>query len=172
MFGSSLLFGATAPELSFDFGASFTTTVDPVVDVSPGAIDVTFPSIIDIINSNATPVTENDSVTTTEGAAATIDVLANDFDPEGDTIALLAAGNPTYGTVSIENGEVIYTPEDDFSGTDSFTYTNFDGLNFAVATVDVVVEADEPMDGPGGVRAGQRSRLMSPFTGRWFQRHL
>ena len=59
---------------------------------------------------------------------AAIDVLANDTDVDGDTLtvtAVTAAGN---GTVTLDRrGTVTYTPDADFIGTDSFTYTVSDG---------------------------------------------
>ena len=56
-----------------------------------------------------------------------IDVLANDEDADGDTLTVTDVGVPSHGTVSIGSGGVRYTPNPDYSGPDSFTYTISDG---------------------------------------------
>lgn len=53
--------------------------------------------------------------------AITIDVLANDGQADASTLTI--ATQPTQGTVSISAGQAIYTPNEGFSGTDTFTYT-------------------------------------------------
>lgn len=53
--------------------------------------------------------------------AITIDVLANDGQADAATLAI--STQPTQGTVSVSGGQVVYTPNDDFSDTDTFTYT-------------------------------------------------
>lgn len=53
--------------------------------------------------------------------AITIDVLANDGQADANTLTI--ATQPTQGTVSISAGQAIYTPNAEFSGTDTFTYT-------------------------------------------------
>ena len=57
-----------------------------------------------------------------------IPVLANDSDPNGDTLTLTAAGAPSHGsTASQPNGTVRYTPAANYAGPDSFDYTVDDG---------------------------------------------
>lgn len=150
MFEDNFSFGAVTTDFGFGIPTEFTVELEPAIDFSLGQIDVTFPSIFDVIELNAAPVATNDTATTEQGASVTINVLENDFDPDRDTISLLAAGDAANGTVAIEDGAVVYTPDEDFSGSDSFTYTIFDGFNFAEATVEVEVEAEEPTGGGSG----------------------
>jgi hypothetical protein len=59
----------------------------------------------------------------------TINVLVNDSDPDGDTLAISAISNlPLHGTVAINGGRTItYTPTGGFTGADGFTYHIVDG---------------------------------------------
>ncbi|MCG8352510.1 MAG: Ig-like domain-containing protein, partial [Chloroflexales bacterium] len=71
--------------------------------------------------------------------AITIDVLANDSDPDGDTLTITEVTQGAKGTVAISGGvELTYTPNADFIGTDSFTYTISDG-NGGVDSANVMV---------------------------------
>ncbi len=64
-------------------------------------------------------------------------VLANDSDPDDDELGAECVSDPSHGTVSLnDNGSFTYTPDDNYFGTDSFTYVANDGiLNSDVATV-------------------------------------
>lgn len=97
------------------------------------------------------PVALDDNATTQADTAVAIDILDNDFDPEGalDPGSVAIKGQAANGTVTIDgSGGVAYTPADGFVGTDSFTYTVRDaaGLASNVATVSITVQAP-PDDG-------------------------
>ena len=56
------------------------------------------------------------------------DLILNDSDPDGDTLSVIAVGNALHGTVTMdEDGHIEFTPEADFSGQATFTYTISDG---------------------------------------------
>ncbi|HHP0594779.1 TPA: Ig-like domain-containing protein, partial [Vibrio harveyi] len=89
---------------------------------------------------NDAPVAVNDTVTTDEDTAVTIDVLANDSDPENDTLTITAASVPTeQGTVAIVDGKLVFTPAENFNGDASISYTISDGQLTDDATVAVTV---------------------------------
>jgi len=97
---------------------------------------------------NDDPTAVDDGATTDEDTAVIIDVLANDSDSDGDTLSVDSVSVPTNG-LAVINGDqtVTYTPDADFNGSDSFTYTISDGQGgTATATVDVTVNAinDDP----------------------------
>ncbi|WP_461547445.1 Ig-like domain-containing protein, partial [Sphaerotilus sulfidivorans] len=72
--------------------------------------------------SNTAPVAANDSATTAEDTAVTIAVLANDSDPDGDALSIVSA-SASHGSVAINpDGTLRYTPDADFSGTDTLVY--------------------------------------------------
>jgi len=86
-------------------------------------------------------------------AIAATDILANDTDIDGDTITLTGvdASADTHGTVSLDaDGNVIFVPEDGFSGDASFTYTISDG-NGGTDTATVNVNVPYTNENPDAV---------------------
>jgi hypothetical protein len=61
------------------------------------------------------------------GEVVSVTVLANDTDPESDTLSLVSATNGAFGTTSVNGSNVVYTPGALYLGEDSFTYTVADG---------------------------------------------
>lgn len=100
---------------------------------------------------NRPPVAVDDTATTWKKSAVTIDVLANDSDPDGDKITVTNPSKGTYGTTSVQNGKVVYTPNGVAGDVwDSFTYTVQDS-NGATDTGTVSVWVDKhvgPNPGP------------------------
>jgi hypothetical protein len=91
---------------------------------------------------NQAPTAANDNVGTTPGTAVTINVLANDSDPNGDTLLISIDSQPQYGTAVVQNGQIVYTPAAGYTGTDSFTYIVSDGKGgTAKATVRITISA-------------------------------
>ena len=88
--------------------------------------------------TNTPPTANPDTVTANEDSSVTIAVLANDTDADGDTLTVGSA-SASNGTVVVNSdGTITYTPNPDFSGSDSITYTVSDGQGGATtATVDV-----------------------------------
>jgi len=84
---------------------------------------------------NADPDPVDDVVTISENQATIIDALANDgtldglnrVDSDGNVLSLKSVGDATYGSVKIREGQLIYTPDYNYSGSDSFNYTVIDG---------------------------------------------
>jgi hypothetical protein len=73
----------------------------------------------------------------------TVDALANDYDPNGDTLSVISYTQGSDGTVkySERNNNFRYTPRRGFSGTDTFTYTISDGRgSTATGTVTVTID--------------------------------
>ena len=99
---------------------------------------------------NDAPVATDDGFVSDEDTALVISgtqLLANDTDIEGDSLALLAVGNAVNGSVSLVNGEVTFTPSADFYGDASFEYTVGDG-NGGSATAVVQVTVNPLNDTP------------------------
>lgn len=78
-------------------------------------------------------------------------LLANDTDADSPMLTITAIHDgPLHGTVEIapDGQSVIYTPNADYSGTDSFLYCISDGAggqDSALCTVNVVAVADDPL---------------------------
>lgn len=94
---------------------------------------------------NSAPVPGDDDFTLAVNSGETgLDVLANDLDPDlGDVLTITAVAPATNGTVTIapEGDRLLYTPNPDYAGPESFLYTVSDGTVTADATVDVTVTA-------------------------------
>jgi len=94
---------------------------------------------------NDWPVAGNDSgFTTFEDVPLTIDlveILANDTDGDLDLLSVQSVGDAQNGLVSLEDGSIIFTPNDGYTGAASFEYAVSDGMGgFATATVSLNVE--------------------------------
>ena len=95
------------------------------------------------ITQDAAPTANNDTATTDEDTPVDINVLANDVEPDGDTLNITATTQGANGTVSVNANKTIhYAPALNFFGNDSFTYTIDDGHGAtSTATVNVTVNA-------------------------------
>ena len=128
-------------------GFSATELYDVLIEDSTGRTD-TVTITVEILGINDDPTAVDDSATTAEDTAITVNVLANDSDVDGNPITVLTFKDGANGTVTdLGNGELEYTPNADFNGTDTFTYTIDDGVagetnGTATATVTVVVTAE------------------------------
>jgi len=58
---------------------------------------------------------------------STASLLANDTDPDGDTLSVVSVQDATHGSVSLTGTAVIFTPHANYNGPASFTYTISDG---------------------------------------------
>jgi VCBS repeat-containing protein len=122
------------PDPDYNGPDSFTYTVSDGTVTDTATVNVT----VDPVNDP--PVAVDDGATTNEDTAVVINVLANDSDVDGDTLTITAVGTAGNGTV-VDNGDgtVTYTPDPDYNGPDSFTYTVSDGTVTDTATVNVTV---------------------------------
>ncbi len=98
--------------------------------------------------ANRPPSAIDDYVQTQEDVSVVFDVLANDSDPDGDPIEVLALGSVDRGAVAaLGGGRVRYAPPLEWSGLARLTYTIGDGQGGeAAATVWLTVHAvnDQP----------------------------
>ncbi|MFL0141395.1 Ig-like domain-containing protein, partial [Tenacibaculum maritimum] len=108
-----------------------------------------------IVTVNATPDAVDDTEVTTEGGVSVeVDIYDNDNDipTDGD----LTTTDPENGTVTIDDGGtpndpsddiVTYTPDEGFTGTDTFDYTICDNASPAnCSTATVTVEVTKNLD--------------------------
>jgi VCBS repeat-containing protein len=100
---------------------------------------------------NDAPVAADDAYTTAEDTALTMaapGVLANDSDPDGDSLHAVVGTAPSHGTLALEaDGSFLYTPTTDYNGTDAFTYRAHDGdlaSNQATVTLTITATNDQP----------------------------
>ncbi len=88
----------------------------------------------------------DNGITTDEDEPVSIDVLDNDTDIDGDELSIWFVGAASLGTTEIVNGMVLYTPNANVFGTDSFVYYAYDGKALSVASVNLTIApvADAP----------------------------
>ena len=128
------------PETNFFGTDSFTYTVsDGPLSTATASVEVT------VAPQPDPPVAQDDQVSTGLDIPLTIDVLANDHDPDGDGLTLSGFTQPTNGSVTQNtDGTLLYTPDSGFSGSDSLTYTITDGSHTTSANVDIQVTTGPP----------------------------
>jgi arylsulfatase A-like enzyme len=91
------------------------------------------------------PTARDDSASTTQGTAVWINVLANDEDDGApQPLSVQSVTTPTGGTATIVSNQVLYTPNANFLGTDTFNYTMTDGGTSATTRVTVEVLFEDP----------------------------
>jgi hypothetical protein len=78
---------------------------------------------------NRTPETQPNSFGVLIGSTATLNVLGNDSDPDGDTLTITSFTQPvaTAGTVAKVGANLVFTPKSTFNGG-TFNYTVSDGF--------------------------------------------
>jgi len=77
---------------------------------------------------NDPPVATNDFITTPEDTPVSGNVATNDTDVDGPSVIITVVSGPANGSIVLNvNGTFIYTPNLDFSGTDTVVYSYCDG---------------------------------------------
>ena len=131
------------PNAGFVGNDTFTYTIS---DGKGGSATGTVTVTVNVVG-NRPPVANNDSVKTGMNVTITIPastLVANDTDPDGDTLSIDSVQAAIQGTVSIVGGNVSFTPSAGFEGNASFTYTVQDGNGgTSTATVNVTVGSAE-----------------------------
>ncbi|PMT85206.1 tandem-95 repeat protein, partial [Vibrio parahaemolyticus] len=108
--------------------------------VTSGGVSESTTVNVDVTPVNDVPVAKNDTATTQEDTAVTIDVLPNDSDVDGDKLSIQSATVPeAQGKVEIVDGKLVFTPAENFNGHAEITYTVTDGQLADEAKVTVTV---------------------------------
>jgi hypothetical protein len=128
-------------------------TVGYTVADSAGATD-TGTLTITVIPVNDTPTATDDTVTVNEDSSVSknITALIDDVDltgPNGDelSVSVAAADKPKHGTITVNNGQCVYTPSADWNGSDAFAYTITDKAG-ATAKADIDITVNQVNDAP------------------------
>ncbi|WP_267643231.1 Ig-like domain-containing protein [Haloarchaeobius amylolyticus] len=122
---------------------------------------------------NRAPVVVADSYSTAAGEWLNISapgVLANDYDPDNDSVRATNTYQPSHGTLSLTTaGDFRYQPDDGFSGIDSFRYRIQDAngaySGFGTVTIEVTPDANrapEPVDDHYTTREGEWLNVSAP----------
>ena len=162
--GGSITYSATVGEnaalpswLSFDAG-SRTLSGTPGEDDAPAEMSIRVAATDDgspqlassaqftlsVAEQNEAPQAIDDTANVAEGHTLTIltgVLLANDSDPDGDTLVIMSVGNAVYGSVSLsaDGSTVTYAHAGSESSSGSFTYTVSDGAETDNASVSLTI---------------------------------
>src|SRR6266540_1492679 len=99
---------------------------------------------ITVVRTNHAPIARDDFASSGFQMPVSIDVLANDSDPDGDPLTITSFTQPDSGKARVTRGPnntLVYQPTDGFVGFDYFQYTVSDGKG-GTATANVRVYAD------------------------------
>ncbi|MGH9279592.1 MAG: Ig-like domain-containing protein [Acidimicrobiales bacterium] len=98
------------------------TFVYSVTDGNGGSDQATVTITVSPVNDE--PRARDDTTDVVQGGTATVAVLANDTDVDGDVVGLVSVSTPAHGTATanIHDGTVTYRPAAGYAGPDSFTY--------------------------------------------------
>jgi large repetitive protein len=131
---------ATTPRLRLALLAVLLATVGVLAPAASAALDE---------GDNAPPVAVDDELNTARGTPGDVNVLANDSDPDGDSLSIQSWTQGTEGTVVCSGPDCSYTPaEPDFVGVDTFTYTVSDGnggTDVGLVVVTVTYTNEQPV---------------------------
>ncbi len=98
---------------------------------------------------NDSPVAESELVNVIEDTPKNSSVNANDYNPDGDILSYSIVTEPLHGQITLNsNGTFSYTPDANFFGLDSITYSVCDETNLcaeAILTLDVSFINDLPV---------------------------
>ena len=120
------------PTGAFAGPATFTYTIS---DGHGGADTATV--TVTVASGNRPPVAGKDAANVTPGGVTFVSALANDTDPDGDTLSIIAVGPVPRGagTANLVGSTISFTADPDFTDSINFTYTISDGHNIDIGRV-------------------------------------
>ena len=159
------------PAAGFTGQDTFQYTIDTIDNLG---LESTATVTVDVLEEPPTIVVDavNDSASTQENTAVSIDVLANDSG--GDTLSSFSSTSASGGSV-VQNGNLLeYIPANGFTGQDSFEYTisNNGVQDTATVTIDVteapILDGDDVISGDNGnniLLGGEGNNILYGFDG-------
>ena len=96
-------------------------------------------AVISVVDTTA-PTAVDDTGSLDEGTSILLPALQNDSDACDGSPSLVSVGTPLFGTAEVSGNQVAYTPQANFHGTDTFSYTIEDcSGNAASALVELTI---------------------------------
>lgn len=136
----------TAPNLTYTPGADFNGADSFTYIVNDGTVDSSFATVtITVTASNDLPVADGQSLATAEDTPLALTLTADD--PDGDILTYTVQSAPANGVLSGTAPDLTYTPNENFNGSDSFTFVANDASGPsapATITIDVTAVNDAP----------------------------
>ena len=150
--------------------ADFNGEVTLGYDVTDGELTVPATQSVTFKAINDAPIADDQNLSVDEDGSITLLIEDLGTDPDGDALALFGGIlQPDNGTVETTSDSIIYTPNDDFTGTDSFTFRLTDGSNPVsnLATVNLTVDPvnDAPVSVGDAYSTDEDTALVIPAAG-------
>ncbi|MDB4530871.1 Ig-like domain-containing protein [bacterium] len=138
----------SSPTLSYSPKDNYSGSDSFTYKANDGKEDSTIATVsISVANVNDKPEVANQSVDVDEDGSVSITLSGSD--EEGDTLSFTVLSQPKKGKLSGTAPTLSYSPNANYSGSDSFTFKANDGKadsNTATVTINVIKkEADEPV---------------------------
>jgi len=130
------------PDANFNGSDTFTVTL---TDSAGFSVDKTITVNVSSVNDDPV-ITITNTLTVDEDGNQTLSFSYTDID--GDTVTATEKTAPTDGSISITATDIVYTPDANFNGSDTFTVTLTDSAGFSVdktITVNVTNVNDVPV---------------------------
>jgi len=123
--------------ITFTASQDFNGSEDFTATVTDGEFSSsqTFTVIVNAVNDQ--PTANSGSNTVAEDTTA--DITLTGYDIDGDNLSFALDTDATNGTVSVDGSLATYTPNANYNGDDSFTFTVSDGSLSAMATITITV---------------------------------
>jgi len=121
---------------------------------------------VTVESDNAAPVADNQNANTDEDASVSITLTATDTD--GGALTYEVVSYPSHGSLTGSAPDLLYSPDGDYSGPDSFTYKAYDGQaysNTATVTITVAPVNDAPVAVNDAYETDQGQQLSEPAPG-------
>lgn len=130
----------TPPNLSYKANASFTGADSFTYRAFDGTAYSAAATVSIEVSLNSPPTAVAKSVTTNEDTD--IEIVLSGTDPDGDSLTYSIATGPGKGTLVGTGATLVYKPNANVSGSDSFTFRVNDGLELSPpATVSITIAA-------------------------------
>jgi hypothetical protein len=157
----------TAPNVTYTPDENYFGTDQFTFTVSDGVnfpVEATISISVDPIND--APVADDQTLDTDEDTPLTINLIGSDVD--NAVISFVQLSDPLHGELTGTVPNLIYTPNENYFGSDSFTFRTNDGIeNSAVATISITVNAinDQPVADSQNVVTDEDTPLIITLTG-------
>ena len=149
---------STSFESNPKFDYSYTMVAGSEVIQASSVIPTDTINLSQTCTPNQPPKAVDDSSFGRKNSSQTIDVLKNDTDAENslNTSSLKISSQTSNGELKIVDGKVVYTPNKDFTGKDSFVYEICDAQKSCdKATVEITVVDIQAKEDAGSVKVGE-----------------
>ena len=146
--GGAFAIDADSGVITVAGGLDYETDAAPVLQIrasDSGGLSSVGSSTLTVTDENDAPISGADQFSGFEETAVSIavaDLLANDSDQDGDDLSLVNVENPTGGTVSLNDGQIVFSPDEEFTGLATFDYVLQDSHGAtSTITVDIDISA-------------------------------